>query len=70
MLKAEVLWVLHTVCTHLSFNSNKNITKLHVFQVMFHDSTIAQKFSCGDRKTACVAVLRLAVKSKYICETY
>ena len=36
MLKAEVLWVLHTVCTHQSFNSNKNITNL--FQVMFHDS--------------------------------
>ena len=42
-LKSEVLWSLHTVHKHSPYNSSDNISAL--FQSMFPDSQIAQKFS-------------------------
>ena len=49
-LSAEVLWTLNTVNHHHSFNSNADVSK--VFHRMFPDSTIAQAFGCGERKTS------------------
>ncbi|WAR04834.1 hypothetical protein MAR_020203 [Mya arenaria] len=52
--KAEILWTLNTICNHHSYNSNTDIEKL--FRTMFPDSPIAKSFSCGERKTAYLAV--------------
>ncbi|ROL42932.1 hypothetical protein DPX16_10988 [Anabarilius grahami] len=51
--KAEVLWILHKVTKHHSFNSNSEISD--PFQVMFPDLVIAKTFSCGPNKIAYVA---------------
>ena len=51
-LTAEVLWALKVVCTHYSYKSCENISDL--FVRMFPDNAIAQKFSCGERKVACL----------------
>lgn len=56
--KAEVLWILHTVTSHLSYNSSSNINGL--FQAMFPDSTIAKTFACGPNKIAYIARFGLA----------
>lgn len=45
---AEILWVLNTVMSHMSFSSSSGISAL--FQQMFHDSQIAAKFSCNETK--------------------
>lgn len=50
VLKAEILWTIETVINHNSYKSNESVGKL--FQTMFPDSQIAQKFTCGERKTA------------------
>ena len=51
ILNAEVLWAINikTVMSHYSMNSSSNTGEL--FKMMFPDSQIAQKFSCG--KTKC-----------------
>ena len=49
VLNAEVLWTIKAVMSHYSMNSSLNTGKL--FKMMFPDSQIAQKFSCG--KTKC-----------------
>ena len=49
VLNAEVLWAIKTVMLHYSMNSSSNTGEL--FKMMFPDSQIAQKFSCG--KTKC-----------------
>ena len=48
VLNAEVLWAIKTVMLHYSMNSSSNTGKL--FKMMFPDSQIAQKFSCGKAK--------------------
>ena len=58
VLKAEVIWTMKTVSDHLSFKSNDNINE--VFKEMFPDSQIASKFTCGEKKTAYLAVFGLA----------
>ena len=58
VLRAEVLWTLHTVSAHYSYKSNENVGK--VFQAMFPDSVIASKFSCGEKKTAYLCVFGVA----------
>ena len=58
VLKAEVLWTLKTISSHCSYNSNENIEK--IFRVMFPDSQIAAKFTCGSRKTSYICVFGLA----------
>ena len=55
VLRAEILWVLHTISCH---NSNEGISK--VFSAMFPDSEIARGFSCGGEKTAYLTVFGLA----------
>lgn len=57
-LKAEICWTLHVVEKHHSFHSNEGIEK--VFQDMFHDSTTAAKFSCGEKKCCYIACFGLA----------
>ena len=57
-LKAEILWVLHTIKNHISYKSNEQIDKL--FARMFSDSDIAKGFSCGEKKTAYVCCFSLA----------
>ena len=58
VLKSKVLWTLKTISSHCSYNSNENIEK--IFRVMFPDSQIAAKFSCGSRKTSYICVFGLA----------
>ena len=58
ILKAEVLWVMHTISRHSSYSSNENICT--IFRSMFPDSTIAKKFTCGATKTAYLAIFGLA----------
>ena len=55
---AEILWVLHTITNHNSYNSIEQIDKL--FARMFSDSDIAKGFSCGEKKTAYVCCFGLA----------
>ncbi len=43
-LKAEVLWTLHTISKHHSYNGNEGISEL--FKCMFPDSDIANTFTC------------------------
>lgn len=57
-LRAEVLWVFHTVTRHQSYNANEEIGEL--FQTMFPDSEIAKSFRCGKDKTAYIARFGLA----------
>ena len=58
VLKSEVLWTLKTISSHCSYNSNENIDKM--FCVMFPDSQIAAKFTCGSRKISYLCVFGLA----------
>ena len=62
VLKSEVLWTLKTISSHCSYNSNGNIDK--IFRVMFPDSQIAAKFTCGSRKTSYLCVFGLATHFK------
>ena len=48
VLKSEILWSLQTAMNHISHRSNRNTSCL--FKVMFSDSVIAQKFTCGSDK--------------------
>lgn len=57
-LDAEILWALNTVKSHHSYKSNENIGQL--FRKMFPDSSIASRFSCGEKKSAYYAVFGLA----------
>ena len=58
ILKAQVLWVMHTISRHLSYSSNENICT--IFRSIFPDSMIASKFTCGATKTAYLAIFGLA----------
>ena len=58
VLKAEILWTLHSVTAHNSYKSNENVGK--VLQAMFPDSAIAAKFTCGEKKTAYTSLFGLA----------
>jgi hypothetical protein len=55
---AEILWVLNTVMSHMSFSSSSGISAL--FQQMFHDSQIAAKFSCNETKCSYICRFGLA----------
>ncbi|KAL6459284.1 hypothetical protein MHYP_G00327560 [Metynnis hypsauchen] len=57
-LKAEVLWVLHTISRHHSYTSNDDIHT--VFRGMFPDSELAKTFTCGRDKTAYLVRFGLA----------
>lgn len=57
VLKAEIIWTLRTVIFHQSFKSNEKIGE--TFKMMFPDSTIANNFTCADKKTAYIAVFGL-----------
>ncbi|KAK0067710.1 hypothetical protein Bpfe_002551, partial [Biomphalaria pfeifferi] len=47
-INAEILWALKVVCSHYSFNSCHDIADY--FALMFPDSNIAKKMSCGKDK--------------------
>lgn len=57
-LRAEVLWSLHTVTKHQSYNANDAVGD--IFRTMFPDSEIACTFACGKDKTAYIARFGLA----------
>lgn len=57
-LRAEILWTIHTISQHCSYKSNDDVSKL--FPLMFSDSEIAKKFSCGERKSSYMAVFGIA----------
>ena len=61
VLRAEVLWTLHTVSAHYSYKSNENVKQ--VFQAMFPDSVIASKFSVLEKSKS---VLEKSLKSPWI----
>ncbi|KAL6471512.1 hypothetical protein MHYP_G00201620 [Metynnis hypsauchen] len=56
--KSEVLWILHSITKHLSYNSSSEISSL--FRAMFPDSNIAKTFTCGPNKIAYIARFGLA----------
>ena len=58
VLKAEVMWTIQTVVNHNSYKSNETVGPL--FKAMFPDSKIAEKFTCGERKTAYFTVFGIA----------
>ncbi|KAG1654624.1 Transcription termination factor 2 [Nymphon striatum] len=58
VLRAEILWTLKAVTSHMSFSSSKNMSEL--LPKMFPDSEIAKQFQCGERKMAYVCVYGLA----------
>lgn len=64
VFKAEILWTLNLVRGHQSYNSSKNTSAL--FNVMFPDSSIAKKFSCGPSKCSYLTVYFLAPYFKKI----
>lgn len=57
-LRAEVLWCLHTVTKHQSYNTNEAVGD--IFQTMFPDSEIALTFARGKDKTTHIARFGLA----------
>lgn len=50
--EAELRWSLFVAQHNLSFQTSDHATKL--FKVMFLDSNIAKKFSCGHTKTTAI----------------
>ena len=58
VLNTEVLWAIKTVMLHYSMNSSSNTGEL--FKMMFPDSQIAQKFSCGMTKCSYLITHELA----------
>ncbi|KAL7393201.1 hypothetical protein ABVT39_007828 [Epinephelus coioides] len=62
MLKAEVLWTLHTIAKHQSYNGNEGISEL--FKCMFPNSDISSTFTCGADKMAYIAKFGLAIHIK------
>ena len=58
VLNVEVLWAIKTVMSHYYINSSSNTGEL--FKMMFPDSQIAQKFSCGKTKCSCLNIHGLA----------
>ena len=57
VLTAEILWAMKTVVSHYSVNSSEKTSNL--FQKMFPDSAIAQKFKCG--KTQCAYFIQFGL---------
>lgn len=55
VLSAEVTWALKTVDLYYSYSSCANAGEL--FKVMFPDSGIAAKFSCGEANCAYLSTL-------------
>ena len=58
IFKSEILWAIQTTVNHNSHTSNRNTSCL--FEVMFPDSPIAQKFSCGSDETSYLVNFGLA----------
>lgn len=56
--KSEVLWIIHSITRHLSYNSSSDISS--IFQAMFPDSNIAKTFTCGPNKISYIARFGLA----------
>ena len=56
--RAEILWAMKTVEAGYSYKSCENAGKL--FSTMFPDSSIASKFTCGEKKCAYVVCFGLA----------
>lgn len=56
--KAEILWALKCVQSHLSFRSNDGVSEL--FQAMFWDSNIAKNYSCGRTKQSYLITFGIA----------
>ena len=54
VLKAEIIWTLHTIAAHTSSKSSEEVGKF--LQAMFPDSAIAEKFTCGEKKTSDMCV--------------
>ena len=58
VIRAEILWTLHFIINHQSYNSSKGSSA--VLKAMFTDSPTASKFSCGRTKMAYITVYGLA----------
>ena len=66
VIRAEILWTLHFIINHQSYNSSKGSSAL--LKAMFTDSPTARKFSCGRTKMAYITVFGLAPYFKQILE--
>ena len=64
VLKAEALWCVYATVNHLSCRASKNTSAL--FELMFRDSKIANKFSCGKDKFWFSSLL---FRSEALCNT-
>ena len=49
VLRAEILWSMEVIMSHYSYKSCEDAGVL--FRTMFPDSAVAQKVTCGERKT-------------------
>ena len=58
VLKAEILFTIHNVVNHHSFNSKKHTSAL--LEIMCSDSLIAKQFSCGPSKMSYMAAFGIA----------
>ena len=63
-LKAEVLWSLKVMNSHYWYKSCEDIGA--VLGTMFHDSNVAQSFTCGERKCAYLCCFGLAPHFKQL----
>ena len=63
-LKAEVLWSLKVMNSHYSYKSCEDIGA--VLGTMFHDSNVAQSFTCGERKCVYLCCFGLAPHFKQL----
>ena len=60
-LKAEIIWAFKVVGDHSSFNSCSDISD--VFSMMFPDSDIVKKFTCGSNKKLTYFVDNVYIRS-------
>lgn len=57
-LRAEIIWALKVLSGNYSYKSCENINL--TFQLMFPDSEIARKFTCGEKKCSYLSVFGIA----------
>lgn len=64
VLRSEIIWTICTVMNHFSYKSND--ISVQAMKLMFPDSTIASKFTCGERKSAYLCVYGIAEHFKTV----
>ena len=57
-LRAEIIWSMKCITSHYSYKSCEDINA--IFHTMFPDSSVAEKFTCGERKCAYLCTFGIA----------